>query len=284
LAVTALLHDDLRSEAAAFNVEDEAFDLFRAAILIGRIEEPDVNVERVSRLAGELAATVRARLAERNAWPEPLLALIDVLFHEQGFAGDRDDYDNPRNSFLHDVIETKRGLPIALSVLTVEIARRAGLDAFGIPFPGHFLVGVRHLRADGVPDLYVIDPFHKGRLRSPDDLKLHLSRLAGRSVALTAEHLAPADPAAILERMLNNLRTSFARRNDPERLARVLSRLLILRPGEGALLLERARARRVLLDDDGARMDAIAARAHEETVEQATELIALLDHEGQRLH
>lgn len=276
--------EDLHSEVVAFNVDDDGFDLFRAALLIGRVEEPDLNVEAVSRQVAEIAASVRMRMESAGPWPEALAILVDELFSERGFKGDRDEYDAPRNSFLHEVLRTRRGLPITLSLLFIEVARRAGIDAFGIPFPGHFLVGVRGSGGDGTVDVVVVDPFHAGRLRSVTDLERHLTRLAGKETALAAEHLMPAEPRAVLERMLYNLRSSYVRRGDVLHLSRVLSRLLILRPKDGVLSLERARARRLLLDDEGASSDARQALASEETEDEATAMLALLDEERAHQH
>lgn len=280
--------DDLRSEQAAFNTDDDAFDLFRAATLIGRIEDPGVNVEAVSRAVGDLVGRVNDRIVSSAdaAWPTPLVALAGVLFDEDGFRGNTEQYDHPDNSFLHRVVVSRRGLPIALCVLTCEVARRAGIEAYGIPFPGHFLVGVNYTAPDGVRDLVVIDPFHGGRLRTREDLARHLGRVAGREVPLGPEHLAPAAPRAILERMLNNLRNSYARRRDPARLTRVLARLLLLRPGHAGLLLERARARRILLDERGARSDAeqVLATGSEGQREAAARLLNLLATERRAVH
>lgn len=280
--------DDLRSEQSAFNVDDDRFDLFRAAVLIGRVEDPAVNVESVSRQVGDLAGRVRRRIEESHdpTWPAPLVALGAVMFDEEGFRGDEQSYDAPHNSFIHRVLERRRGLPITLSVLTCEVARRAGIEAYGIGFPGHFLVGVHAATPAGDRDLVVLDPFAGGKLRAAEDLREQLAKAAGRPVALGPEHLAPATPRAILERMLHNLRGSYARRRDPERLARVVSRLLILRPGHAGLLLERARARRVLLDDAGATVD--AKRAYETGTEgqkeQAEALLGQLTAEATLVH
>ena len=255
---------DLRSEQAAFNTDHDGFDLFRAAALIARVEHPELNIESVSRAVGELAGEVRRRIDAKHdiSWPAPLIALGEILFDEHGFRGDSEAYDDPRNSFLHVVLERRQGLPIALSMITVEVARRAGLEAFGIGFPGHFLVGIAHDGASGERDLVVLDPFAGGRLLTSDHLHQRLKATLGPTAQLSAEHLAPAAPQGILERMLLNLRRSYLARGDGTHLEAVLSRLLLLRPGHAGFLLERAQARRLLLDFDGALDDARADRPH----------------------
>jgi regulator of sirC expression with transglutaminase-like and TPR domain len=252
--------DDLALERALFNVDDDDFSLFRAAALLPRIEGRRVDLDALDEAVQTIADRVRARLQPSAAWPAPVTAIVETMFRELGFQGDGDVYDAPRNSFLDDVVERRRGLPIALSVLTCEVARRAGIDAHGIAFPGHFLVGVRD-RAQASVELVVLDPFHRGRLLSQKHLEQQLFQLTGKPVELTAEHLAPASPEQVLVRMINNLRGSYLRRQDPLRLSRALSRLLVLRPKDAAALVERAETRRELLDAAGAAQDAEAGLA-----------------------
>lgn len=274
---------DLRSEQAAFNTDHDGFDLFRAAAMIARVEHPDLNVEAVSRKVGELAGEVRRRIDAKSdiSWPAPLIALGEILFDEHGFRGDSEVYDDPQNSFLHLVLERRQGLPIALSMITMEVARRSGLEAFGIGFPGHFLVGIAHDGASGERDLVVLDAFAGGRLLTSDHLHQRLKATLGPTAQLSAEHLAPTPPEAILERMLLNLRRSYLVRQDWTHVEAVLSRLLLLRPGHRSLLIDRARARRLLLDFDGALDDARGAAPQHP---QAAGLIEELTRESTVVH
>lgn len=253
-------HDeDLTEERAAFNFDDDDFDLFRAACLLCRIGGREPDFAALDAEVDRLAILVEEAAHHEPIWPGPLAALTSCLFEGAGYAGDAESYDDPDNSFLDAVLERRRGLPITLSVLTCEIARRAGLEAYGIAFPGHFLVGVQDAPTGGVAELVVIDPFHKGAVLTPDALERQLSRLGGRPVELLPEHLMPASPRSILLRMLVNLRGSYARRNDAVGMFRVLSRVLLLAPRNPEALAERALVRRDLLDLDGAREDAEAA-------------------------
>jgi regulator of sirC expression with transglutaminase-like and TPR domain len=124
---------------------------------------------------------------------ERLVALVDVLARRHGYAGDDDDYDDPSNSMLDIVVERRRGLPIVLSVLYVEVARRAGLLLAGVGLPGHYVVG----RFDPGPPL-LLDPFGRGAPIDADD----------------PEDVRPWSPHETALRMLNNLVGSYARRND----------------------------------------------------------------------
>lgn len=251
--------EDLTREREAFNFDDDDFDLFHAAALLTRVSGREPDVAALDEEVDRLAILVEEAASEAPRWPGPLTALRHTLFVDAGFHGDSEDYDDPENSFLDVVAARRQGLPIALSVLTCEVARRAGIESYGIAFPGHFLVGVQDAPPGGVAELVVIDPFHKGAVLTPDTLERQLSRLAGRPVELLPEHLMPATPRAILLRMLVNLRGSYARRNDAVGMCRVLSRVLVLAPNSAEALAERALVRRDLLDLDGAREDAEAA-------------------------
>lgn len=169
--------------------------------------------------AGDVLATLDGWGAEvaRGAAGSPYAgmdALEGLLARRLGFAGDRDAYDDPRNSFLPQVVARRRGLPILLAVVYLEVARRAELPLFGLALPGHFVVGYR-LPPGG---LVVIDPFDHARILGRGDLDAIAAR-AG--VALTAAMLAPTPPAAIVARMLRNLASSYARRGRADKLAEV---------------------------------------------------------------
>lgn len=141
-------------------------------------------------------------------------ALEALLVGELGFAGDRDDYDAPENSFLPRVLARRRGLPILLSVVYLEVGRRAGLPLHGVALPGHFVVAYPTGRTGAV----VIDPFDRARILTRADLEAIAAR-AG--TALTPALLEPAPVASIAARMLRNLAASYRRRGRTDKLAEV---------------------------------------------------------------
>ena len=156
-------------------------------------------------------------------------ALEALLVGELGFAGDRDDYDAPENSFLPRVLARRRGLPILLSVVWIEVARRAGLPLFGLALPGHFVVAYRA----GERGLVVIDPFRRGVILDRDELE---GLVARGGATLSTALLAPAPAAGIAVRMLRNLVGSFQRRNLRDRVRAAAALILALEPGDrGAL-------------------------------------------------
>lgn len=278
--------EDLGVESVALDTDAADFDLFRAAALLGRLETSDPFWPAVDEAVSCLSEAVRERAAQRPSWPGPLTALIEVLFIEAEFCGATDDYDAPHNSFLHRVLERRRGLPIALGVLTCEVAKRAGIEAFGIAFPGHFLVGINRCSREDPTDLIVIDPFARGRPLGPEDLQHRLAQLTP-PLQLGPEHIMAAPPQHILTRMLENLRRSYARRNETEQVERVLSRMLILRPLDPDLWMARAEARRLLLRPQGARDDigrALALPVAEAARERAGQLLRQLADDAHWCH
>lgn len=192
------LADDLK---AALAIPGDG--LTRAALVIARLEYPRLDpapfLDRLEAL-GERAA-VRMRGADTA---NQVAGLNALLFEEEAFAGNSAQYDDPRNSCLNAVLERRRGIPITLSVVYMDVARRAGLQLEGVNFPGHFLV--RHPGEPG-RDL-IIDPFHAGAVLSVQDCRRLLDRSNG-DVTFSPALLTSATPARIATRMLTNLKRLY---------------------------------------------------------------------------
>ena len=186
-----------------------ALDLGRAALAIGRIAEPELVVEEYAARLDVLAERVTAACGTEAEAARVAAAASEVLFREEGFAGDRTDYYNPQNSFLHDVLERRRGLPILLSVLFMEVAGRAGLAVEGVGAPSHFVV---RYRADD--QWQFLDPFSGGEAIPRAVLEARVEQaLAGTSVS-TEAFLEGVTARQILSRILVNLKGCYARRGD----------------------------------------------------------------------
>lgn len=179
---------------------------------------------------------------------EQLARLVQHLFVELGFRGDDEEYDHPRNSCIDQVIERRRGLPILLSVVTMEVGRRAGLPLLGIGYPGHFLVGTTTQ-----PALY-IDPFDGGRIRRSAELVADLGRRLGRDPnrADIAAALGPTSPRDMLLRMSTNLFQSWMERDRPQDALRNAERRVALRPESPELRRDRGLLRAQLGERDAA--------------------------------
>lgn len=195
-------------------------DLARAALIVARIEHPGVEVERE---LGRLDALAARSGATGGRGEGGLARLRAFLFDEEAFRGNAEDYYDPRNSCLNDVLDRKLGIPITLSLLMMEVGRRVGLDIVGVGLPGHFIVGVE-IRGRRV----LLDPFHGGRELTHDAARDVVSRAVGRPVKLEPSHWTPCTKPQILVRMLRNLKTIYARQAQWERALAVVDRLLVL--------------------------------------------------------
>lgn len=175
-----------------------------------------------------MAATVRGRLAADAFAEQRIAALNHHFFSELGFHGTSGAWDDPRSSYLNDVIERRSGIPIALSILYMDVGRRIGLPVEGISFPGHFLVGVRVRRGQ-----LVLDPFAGGVTVGEAELRARLGRAIGASRAANesiAPWLAAAAPRDVIARVLRNLKAIHVRAGDAERALAVMDRLVVTLP------------------------------------------------------
>ena len=207
----------LRFETIVASSETE-LNLAAAALAIARDEYPQLGLEHYLSRLDELAQAVQARTEGGGALAERARALTEYLFVELAFSGNIEDYSDPRNSYLNDVIDRKVGIPITLSVVYLEVGWRLGIPLQGVSFPGHFLVKFAHRGGE-----VVLDPFLKGISLSEAQLLERIERIAGGSVAARAllpRFLVAVDKRTILARMLRNLKTIFI---DSGRLDRALS-------------------------------------------------------------
>lgn len=186
---------------------DDEIDLGQAALLIAAPEYPELDIEATRRQLDDLATAAQPALAGFVDGTARAAALVQYLVDEQGFRGNTDDYDDPRNSFLNEVLARRLGIPISLSVVAIEVARRLSVPLRGVSFPGHFL-----LRADGKQSA-LIDPF-TGRAMTVSGLSELLARVYGQRRQPRPEEVQAASKHAILSRMLANLRNLYQQRGD----------------------------------------------------------------------
>ncbi|MBA3540695.1 MAG: hypothetical protein H0T79_13880 [Deltaproteobacteria bacterium] len=203
----------------------EDFTLDTAALLIGAWEYPTRDLERYRDRLDALAAHVVDDVRMATNGIGRARAISDWLFERLGFSGNTDDYYDPRNSFLCDVIDRRTGIPISLSVLYLEVARRVGVLAQGVNFPGHFLVRV------AIEDAWLfLDPFAGGRVLTPSDLEALLRKTTTPDAVLEPGVIAAASKRQIVARMLVNLAGIYGRNGDLPRSLDVLERLAVLEP------------------------------------------------------
>lgn len=192
---------------------DTTSGLFRAAFAIAQHENPEADPEAAEAVVRELSEMVGRRV--RSSLPQAKLAhLHDVLFDVVGLRGNVDDYYNPSNSYLPDVLKTRRGLPISLTLIYKCVAEGVGLSVHGINAPGHFLAGVYCPQTSGTASddaswMYV-DPFYGGDLLDRRQVHQRVVETTGREIHFTPECLARATHRQWLGRMLANLQAVFA--------------------------------------------------------------------------
>lgn len=209
---------------------DEQFPLLEAAASVAQDEYPELDVQQVLGDVDQLLARLKRRLPPEGSSLQKLQLLNQFFFVELGFGGNVNNYYDPDNSHLNAVLRTRRGIPISLAVLWLELAQGIGLKAQGVGFPGHFLIKVS-LAAGQV----VIDPFD-GRSLGREELSERLEPFRARS-GLVGEFEAPmglylqaARPRDILARLLRNLKEIHRAQRDWARLVAVQDRLIVLLP------------------------------------------------------
>lgn len=184
--------------------------LFRAAFAIAQHDRPTADVDQAEHVVASLAEAVCRRVHSTNQQAR-LAHLHDVLFEVIGFRGNTSDYYDPANSYLPDVLRTRRGLPITLVLVYKCVAEGVGLRVQGINSPGHFLAAVETgntTSANG--DWMYVDPFYGGELLHEPDILRRISESTGREASLSPELLAPATGHQWIARMLANLQATFA--------------------------------------------------------------------------
>lgn len=211
-------------------MRDEDVSLAEGALWIAAGEYPGLSVGDYLARLHDMAATLRGRLRADVATAEKLLALNHYLFDELGFGANSDDYYDPRNSFLNEVLDRRLGIPITLGVVYIEVGRRIGLGLHGVSFPGHFLV--KCALRDGV---VVLDPYGGGVSLGVDELQQRL-RAAGSDGdvddVVLSHLLSAASNKEVLARMLRNLKGIYARQDDWLRALSASERLIALSPDD----------------------------------------------------
>jgi regulator of sirC expression with transglutaminase-like and TPR domain len=210
--------------------EEEQIPLFEAALSLGQDDDPQLDLNVCLLEIDKLAAQLRQRLPADIA-PIPKLRLLNNFFYQElGFAGNLNDYYNPDNSYLHKVLTTRRGIPISLAVIYMELAQQIGLNVKGVSFPGHFLMKLSVKNGD-----IILDPFNGNSLSREaieDRLEPFFINGRGPNDPPVASYLAEASATTILVRMLRNLKALFAEHPHWQQFLNVQQRLVMLLPDE----------------------------------------------------
>jgi len=206
-------------------IPDDEIPLLRAALSIALIEYPDLDLDKEMSEISSLIDGIKRRNDSIDYTGETLCSINQYLFSKLGFKGNKDDYYNPRNSLLNEVIKRKTGLPITISSIYLGIAWSIGLDLHGIGFPGHFIVGCRDKE-----EIRYLDPFNSGRELTEKSLQKMLDEIYQGRVILNESFLQPLSKRMILVRMLNNLRGIYLENKELLKALQVLTCICILTP------------------------------------------------------
>jgi regulator of sirC expression with transglutaminase-like and TPR domain len=205
--------------------DENEWELDRAALLIAAEEYPGLEVEKYLDQLDSFADRARASGGPNIDSLTQVMQLGQLLFHELGFRGNVENYFDARNSFLNEVIDRRVGIPITLSLIFIEVARRLGLKIFGVGMPGHFIV--KYVNEDAE---ILIDPFNGGRLLSEERCREMIGQLSQGAMLFQPSFLRSVTKKQILARMLQNLKGIYGQAKDNHKTLSVIDRLLLINP------------------------------------------------------
>ncbi len=218
-------------------VSRDQFNLAEASLLLAQDAYPRVDVPDYLTRLDEIAREIKRRLASDAFAEQKVIALNFYLFSEMRYSGNIEDYYDPRNSYLNEVMERRVGIPITLAILYLEVGRRLGLNLKGVSFPGHFLVKLTVNRGQ-----LVLDPFTGGEAQSESDLRQRLAQVlpGGQADKVPLDRfLETATPRQIIARLLRNLKNIYMKTARLENALAVMHRMLLVVPESAEELRDR---------------------------------------------
>jgi regulator of sirC expression with transglutaminase-like and TPR domain len=220
--------------AQLVNMPEDQIDLVDAALLIARTAYPDMKRSHYTGLLDAWGRQLRKQTGPDASTGDILRELNRIMFEQEGFKGDSDNYYDPQNSFLNRVLERKKGIPITLALVYSEVARLAGFSVYGIALPGHFIVGLFHETGT----LY-IDPFNQGEVLAESECRKMIEVRYGPEAASDASWRNPANKKKIIKRMLRNLKAIFLHSGRDMQILEMIQWILAVDPDAPSELKER---------------------------------------------
>ncbi len=213
---------------------DDRINLAKAALYIAQEEYPELDPEEYLNALDTMAVELQERLPSSQYPLRVIQAINQYLYDDLGFAGNKTDYYDPRNSFLNDVIDRRLGIPITLALLYLELSQRIDFPMVGVGMPGHFLI-----RPD-ISDMEIfVDAFDRGEVIFTQDCQERLSQMFQQSVTLKPEFLAPVSHRQLLARILTNLKYIYLKQQKLAKTLTAVERILLLFPGVSVELRDR---------------------------------------------
>lgn len=216
--------NDLQEFSDIVALPDENIDLARTALLIARVEYPELDVDKQLGLLDSLAAVASRRIGSETDPMCSVNRLSEYLFDEVGFLGNEENYYDPRNSFLNEVLSRRLGIPISLSLVCIEAGRRAGVPLVAIGMPGHLLIRHRDLSD------WFVDPYSGGVLVSKEECAQRLIDISENRLRWNSRYIAPISNREFIARMLRNLKGIYLDQKDYPRALNMLDRLVVMQP------------------------------------------------------
>ena len=216
------------------NQPDQQIDLAKAALYIAQEEYPNLDIDEYLNALEVMADEAQERLPTER-YPLRIIQSLNQYFYEDlGFTGNTQDYYDPRNSFLNEVIERRTGIPITLSLVYLEVARRLDFPMIGINMPGHFLIRPEFEDAE-----IFVDAFNRGEILFKQDCEVRLAQIYGHPMQLEPSFLASVSSRAFLARMLRNLKYIYLNRKDFSKALSAVEQILLLFPDDPLELRDR---------------------------------------------
>jgi regulator of sirC expression with transglutaminase-like and TPR domain len=225
--------------------------LARAALLAASAEDPSLDVDAYERRLDEIAVALTQRLATASDASARARMATELLFAELGFSGDEENYDDPDNLLLHRVIDRRRGIPITLAIIYIEVCQRAGMLTSGVGLPGHVVARIDEL--DDEPRY--VDVFRGGRPLTAEDCEQMVRETYGRHVDFKQHFLSAITPRQLLQRLLHNLKARALQSAHDERAGRTMDLQLAMYPWDLDEQRDRGMLRERLGDHPGALSD-----------------------------
>lgn len=213
---------------------DNHIDLAKAALYLAQAEYPDIEITTYINTLDVMAAEVEERLPAERYPLRMIQSINQYLYDGLGYKGNTNDYYDPRNSFLNEVIDRRTGIPITLSVIYLEIAQRLNFPMVGIGMPGHFLI-----RPEFEETGIFVDAFNRGEILFEQDCEARLAQIYKRPVPMQSTFLQPLAPKQLLARMLTNLKFIYLNRQDIPRALTAVEHILLLFPEAAMELRDR---------------------------------------------
>ena len=252
-----MINVDKLAREFADTVSGQTPDLARAALLIARLEHPHLNPTPSLECLDRMGCEARKQLADGDGKTQQAQfeILSRYLFRERGFTGNPADNEDPRNSCLNQVLDRRTGIPVTLGIVFLEVAKRAGVRAAGVNFPGHFLVRLQAESTEWKQMPLVIDPSNSGRIMAEGDCRELLHQHLGDDAEFDLRLLKPASDKQTIVRVLENLKRMYVRLRSFPQARDVTELLLAIKPSGAVDLRDRGLLAYHLRDFSGALRD-----------------------------